>query len=78
MSAKHPTKNSGLLNHLLPGDTTSLDNGFIVEDSLKFSCALLSIPAFSMEKGATYWDSCGVNRRIAIIRVYVESVIGSV
>ena len=63
MSVKDLTKNSGLLNHLLPGGTTFTDKGFNVEDSLSFSCALISIPAFSMKKGASYWDSCGANKK---------------
>lgn len=44
---KHLTENSGLLNHLIPGDTILADRGFDIEDSEGIYCARVIIPAFT-------------------------------
>ena len=51
VSNKHLTENSGLLNHLIPGETILADRGFDIEDSVGIYCARVSIPAFTFTKG---------------------------
>ena len=36
---KHLTENSGLLSHLIPGDTILADRGFDIADSVGIYCA---------------------------------------
>ena len=76
VSDKHLTENSGLLNHLIPGDTILADRGFDIEDSVGIYCARVSIPAFT-KKQLTGID-VEQTRRIANVCIHVERVIGTI
>ena len=50
VSDKHLTKNSRLLDHLIPGDTILADRGFDIQDSVSLYCARITMPAFTRGK----------------------------
>ena len=78
VSDKHLTENSGLLDHLLPGDTILADRGFDIQDSVSMYCARIAMPAFTKGKKQLTGIEVEQTRRIANIRIHVERVIGLV
>lgn len=75
-SDKHIVQNSGILNHLLPGDLVLADRGFDVADSVALFNAELRIPAFT--RGKKQLDPIDIEktRGLASVRIHVERVIG--
>ena len=78
VSNKHLTENSGLLNHLIPGDTILADRGFDIENSVGIYCARVSIPAFTKGKKQLAGIDVEQTRRIANVRIHVDRVIGTI
>ena len=76
VSDKHLTENSGLLNHLLPGDTVLADRGFDIQESVSIYCARVTMPAFTKGKKQLTGIDVEQTRRIANVRIHVERVIG--
>ena len=76
VSDKHLTKNCGLLNHLIPGDTVLANWGFDIQDSVGICCARVAIPAFTKGKKQLTGIDVEQTRRIANVRIHVERVIG--
>ena len=77
ISDKHLTQNSGLLDHLLPGDTVLADRGFDIKDSVGLYCATLTLPAFTKGKRQLSGVEVEQTRSIANVRIHVERVIGN-
>ena len=50
VSDRYITENSGLLNHLLPGDTILADRGFDIQESVAAWSVKVSTPAFTKGK----------------------------
>ena len=78
VSDKHLTMNSGLLDHLLPGDTILADRGFDIQDSVGMYCARIAMPAFTKGKKQLTGIEVEQTRRIANVQIHVERVIGLV
>ena len=66
--SEHLTENSGLLNHLIPGDTILADRCFDIEE-LGIYCALLSIPGFT--KGKKNNLRASMLNRQGVLQMYV-------
>ena len=62
---KQLTENSGLLDHLIPGDSILADCGFDIEDSVGIYCARVSISAFTKGKKQLTGIDVEQTRRIA-------------
>ena len=78
VSDKHLTENSGLLDHIIAGDTILADRGFDIQDSVSLYCARITMPAFTRGKKQLTGIEVEQTRRIANVRIHVERVIGSV
>lgn len=78
MSDKHIKENSGLLEHLLPGDTILADRGFDIRESVSLYCAQITMPAFTKGKKQLIGIEVEQTRRIANVQIHVEIVIGCV
>uniref|UniRef100_A0A3Q3G0A4 DDE Tnp4 domain-containing protein n=1 Tax=Labrus bergylta TaxID=56723 RepID=A0A3Q3G0A4_9LABR len=68
------TKNSGLLDHLIPGDQILADRGFTIADALPPGVTL-ALPAFT--RGCKELSQHGVTetRHLANVRIHVERAI---
>jgi len=77
-SDKKITEDSGILEHLLPGDILMADRGFNIEDSVGLHSATLLIPAFTKGKSQLSPLEVEDTRKIANVRIHVERVIGLV
>ena len=77
VSDKHLTQNSGLLDHLLPGNTVLADRGFDIKESVGLYCATLVMPAFTKGKKQLSGIEVEQTRNIANVRIHVERVIGN-
>lgn len=75
-SDKFLTKNCGILEKLIPGDTVMADRGFTISESVGLKQGELVIPAFT--KGKAQLDPVDLERSrgIANVRIHVERVIG--
>lgn len=75
-SDKFLTKNCGILEKLIPGDTVMADRGFKISESVGLKQGELVIPAFT--KGKAQLDPVDLERSrgIANVRIHVERVIG--
>ena len=61
VSDKHLTENSGLLDHLTPGDVILADRGFDIQESVGLFCSTIKIPAFTKgKKQLSVWGTVGV------------------
>ena len=78
VSDKHLTENSGLLDHLTPGDVIFADRGFDVQESVAFYCSTIKIPAFTT--GIKQLGGIEVEpiRQIANVRIHVERIIENI
>ena len=76
-SDKHLTENSGILDHLTPGDTILVDRGFGIQESVGLYCSTIKIPAYTQEKHQLSGIEVEQTRRIANVRIHVERVIGN-
>ena len=77
-SDKHLTENSGLLDHLTPGDVILADRGFDIQESVGLFCSTIKIPAFTKGKKQLSGIEVEQTRRIANVRIHVERVIGNI
>ena len=68
VSDKHLTENSGLLDHLTPGDVILADRGFDIQESVGLFCSTTKIPAFTKGKKQLSGIEVEQTRRIANIR----------
>ncbi|XP_037555473.1 uncharacterized protein LOC119432348 isoform X2 [Dermacentor silvarum] len=75
-SDKLITESSGMLNHLLPGDTVLADRGFTIGDAVGIHRARLEVPAFTRGKPQLSAWEVEKTRKIANVRIHVERVIG--
>ena len=78
VSDKHLTENSGLLDHLIPGDVILADRGFDIQESVGLFCSTIKIPAFTRGKKQLSGIEVEQTRRIANVRIHVERVIGNI
>jgi transcriptional regulator with XRE-family HTH domain len=78
VSDKHLTEQSGILEHLVPGDVVLADRGFNIEDSVGVYRASLKIPAFTKGKSQLSPFEVEETRKMAHVRIHVERVIGLV
>ena len=78
VSDKHLTENSGLLDHLTPGDVILTDRGFDIQESVGLFCSTVKIPAFTKGKKQLSGIEVEQTRRIANVRIHVERVIGNI
>ena len=78
VSDKHLTENSGLLDHLNPGDVILADRGFDIQESVGLFCSTIKIPAFTKGKKQLSGIEVEQTRRIANVRIHVERVIGNI
>ena len=78
VSDKHLTENSGLLDHLTPGDVILADRGFDIQESVGLFCSTIKIPAFTKGKKQLSGIEVEQTRRIANVRTHVERVIGNI
>lgn len=78
VSNKHLTENSGLLDHLTPGDVILADRGFDIQESVGLFCSTIKIPAFTKGKKQLSGIEVEQTRRIANVRIHVERVIGNI
>ena len=78
VSDKHLTENSGLLDHLTPGDVIFADKGFDVQESVALYCSTIKIPAFTKGKKQLGGIEVEPTRQIANVRIHVERVIGNI
>lgn len=76
VSDKRLTDESGLLDHLTPGDVILADRGFDIQESVGLFCATIRIPAFTRGKKQLAAVEVEQTRRIANVRIHVERVIG--
>ena len=76
VSDKRLTDESGLLEHLTPGDVILADRGFDIQESVGLFCATVRIPAFTRGKKQLSAVEVEQTRRIANVRIHVERVIG--
>ena len=78
VSDKAITKESGILNKLLPGDMVMADRGFNIADLVAEYRAEAILPAFT--RGKTQLSSKEVleSRAVARVRIHVERLIGMV
>ena len=72
------TKKCGLLQKLLLGDMVLADRGFTVQDKAGLYCAEVCIPPFT--KGKKQLSKAAVDnaRRLSLVRIHIERVIGLV
>ena len=78
VSDKHLTENSGLLDHLTPGDVILADRGFDIQESVGLFCSTIKIPAFTKGKKQLSGIEVEQTQRIANVRIHVERVIGNI
>ena len=78
VSDKHLTENSGLLDHLTPGDVILADRGFDIQESVGLFCSTIKILAFTRGKKQLSGIEVEQTRRIANVRIHVERVIGNI
>ena len=72
VSDKHLTENSGLLDHLTPGDVILADRGFDIQESVGLFCSMIKIPAFTKGKKQLSGIEVEQTQRIANVRIHVE------
>lgn len=78
VSDVHLTENSGLLQHLLPGDIVLADRGFTIQDSVGLLCAEVKHPPFTRGKAQLSKLEIDNSRQLSQVRIHVERVIGAV
>ena len=78
VSHKHLTENSGLLNHLTPGDVIVTDRRFDIQESVGLYCSTIKIPAFTKGKKHLGGIEVEQTRPIANVRIHVERVISNI
>jgi len=78
VSDVHLTENSGLLQHLLPGDVVLADRGFTIQDSVGLLCAEVKHPPFTRGKPQLSKLEVDSSRQLSQVRIHVERVIGAV
>ena len=78
VSDKHLTENSGLLDHLTPGDVILADRGFDIQESVGLFCSTIKILAFTRGKRKLSGIEVEQTRRIANVRIHVERVIRNI
>ncbi|XP_051158519.1 uncharacterized protein LOC127279903 [Leptopilina boulardi] len=77
ISDKQITKDSGILDHLIPQDVVLADRGFLIEDLLTPMLVTLKMPAFTKGKSQLHPLELEETRKIAHVRIHVERVIGA-
>ena len=78
VSDVHLTENSGLLQHLLPGDIVLADRGFTIQNSVGLLCAEVKHPPFTRGKAQLSKLEIDSARQLSQVRIHVERVIGAV
>ena len=78
VSDVHLTQNSGLLQHLLPGDVVLADRGFTIQDSVGMLCAEVKHPPFTRGKPQLCKLEVDSSRQLSQVRIHIERVIGAV
>ena len=78
VSDKFITEDCGYLCKLQPQDVVLADRGFNVEDSIAYRGAALNIPAFTRGQSQLAPKDVESKRKLAIVRIHVERVIGAV
>ena len=74
----HLTENSGLLQHLLPGDIILANQGFTIQNSVGLLCAEVKHPPFTRGKALLSRLEVDSSRQLSQVRIHVERVIGAV
>ena len=72
----HLTVESGLLDHLLPGDLILADCGFTIHDIASHYLAEVKVPSFTKGKAQLSKYEVDTTREFARVRIHVELVIG--
>ena len=78
VSDKHLTENSGLLEHLIPGDTVLADRGFNISESVGLHMATITIPPSMKGKKQLTGVEVEQTRTIANVRIHVERIIRNI
>lgn len=77
VSDKVITKESGLFNHLLPGDVVLADRGFTLTDDFGVHGAKLEIPSFTRGKSQLLQMDVENSKQLSSVRIHVGRVIGN-
>ena len=76
ISDKQIVEQSGLLQHLLPGDVIIADRGFTCDEYAHMALAEIKIPPFTKGKKQLEKLQVDWSRELSIVRIHVERVIG--
>ena len=76
VSDVHLTVESGLLDHLLPGDLILADHGFTIHDIASHYLAEVKVPSFTKGKAQLSKYEVDTTCELACVRIHVEWVIG--
>jgi hypothetical protein len=74
-SDKYITKSSGFLHYLDPGDEVMADRDFTISEDLFALRVKLNIPTFMKGRSQHTDEETTESRRIAAVRIHVESAI---
>ena len=77
-SDKQITENSGLIQHLEPGDVIIADRGFTIDDYCRLAFSEVCIPPFTRGKVQFTRKEVDWSRELSVVRIHVERVIGTV
>ena len=78
VSDVHLTENSGLLQHLLPGDIVLADRGFTIQDSVGLLCSEVKHQPFTRGQPELSKLEVDSSRQLSQVRIHIERVIGAV
>ena len=70
------TEDSGLLDHLLPGDMMLADRGFTIEESAGTYCATVKVPTYTKGKKQLSQLEVDKSKQLSSVRIHIEQILG--